>query len=161
MHLTGKKEKETREKKKGKREKEKRKRNYLDPMNHILRFNFQLHPAKRTKKRDCETVTRRDRKMTRTVGSDRAGTSRLEPEVATVERTRVPRLDTIRPARRPNPRLSSTRMSTRGSRHRGRICCSKRVICRRRSRGLGTRTPARHPRPPRANRRRIPPQVEV
>lgn len=100
---------------------------------------------------------------TRTVLVGRADTSRVEPEVAMVAHTPVVRhgTRTIQPVHRPSPRLSLTRTSTRGSRHPVRICCLKRVICRGRNPGPETRTPARLPRPPRANRRLIPPQVEV
>lgn len=130
-----------------------------------VRFNLQLHPAKRTKKKDYGTDSWKGRRMTRTRTAllGRADTSRVEPEVATVARTPALRhgTRTTQPVHRPSPRLSLTRTNTRGSRHPARICCSKRVICRGRNPGAGTPTPARLPRPPRANRRLIPPQVEV
>lgn len=127
-----------------------------------IRLCLQLHPARRTKKKDCETGSRRARKMTRactvTVGMDRVVTSLAEAE------TVMPRHDptrTSRPVHRPSQRSSSTKTSTRGSLLLARICCSRRAICRRRNPGLVTQTPALRRRPPRANPRLIPPQVEV
>lgn len=131
--------------------------------NHIRLL--QLHPAKRTKRTDYGMDSWRGRRTrrTRTALLGRADTSRVEAEAAMVARTPVARhgTRTIRAVHRPSPRLSSTRTSTRGSRHPVRTCCSKRVICRGRNLGPGTRTPAPRPRQPRANRRLIPLQVEV
>ena len=96
---------------------------------------------------------------------DKQGINHEEQELGprrAVTRAAALGLEETIPLNHPHSRRSFLmRKNILGSRHLDRMSFSKKATSHRRNHGPVPQAPVRHPRPPRANQRLTPPQVEV